>query len=141
VLRIATVGFVAGLRGNGAIGTQEEPAVFRRNASAWRILVQVNDSVHLYTVKGRTGGQTFQPLVFVFQPLDRAAWSGSRLWLLLTGGGNCCPRAANRSLQRILGFVVFRQSSEIVGAGLRQVLLGLNVLEHDPNPILFALPR
>ena len=34
----ATVGLVGGLRDNGAIGTQEEPAVFRRKLRAWRVL-------------------------------------------------------------------------------------------------------
>ncbi|MCX6922724.1 MAG: hypothetical protein NT154_05850 [Verrucomicrobia bacterium] len=38
--QIATVGLVGGLRANGAIGTQEEPAVFRRNTKGLRGLVQ-----------------------------------------------------------------------------------------------------
>ena len=32
------VGLVAGLRANGAIGTQEESAVFRRNVRVFRVL-------------------------------------------------------------------------------------------------------
>ena len=36
--QIATVGLVGGLRDDGGIGTQEEPAVFRRNTIALRVL-------------------------------------------------------------------------------------------------------
>ena len=41
-------GLVDGLRDNGAIGTQEEPAVFRRNTRALRVL---RDSGPLENVK------------------------------------------------------------------------------------------
>src|ERR1019366_4196555 len=38
VPQIATVGLVGGFRDDGGIGTQEEPAVFRRNTRALRVL-------------------------------------------------------------------------------------------------------
>jgi hypothetical protein len=38
VPQIATVGLVGGFRDTGAIGTQEEPAAFRRNTRACSVL-------------------------------------------------------------------------------------------------------
>ena len=36
--QVATVGLGAGFRDDGAIGTKEEPAGFRRNLRAWNVL-------------------------------------------------------------------------------------------------------
>ena len=49
--------------------------------------------------------------------------------------------AAYGFVQRILGFVVFSQRRQVLGACLGQVLLGLEVFQHNADPILFALAR
>ena len=40
--QIATVGHAGGFRDDGAIGTQEEPAVFRRNTITLRVLREID---------------------------------------------------------------------------------------------------
>jgi hypothetical protein len=55
VSQIATVGLVDGLWDNGAIGTQEESAAFRRNTIALRVLRDFGplESVKAATTKAR----------------------------------------------------------------------------------------
>ena len=60
--------------------------------------------------------------------------------LLRTGGGGV-RRAAHRLVQAVLRFVMLRDGGDIVGMGLGQGLLRLEVFQHDAHSVLLALAR